>query len=94
MHRGAPTQVAHRRSSEWDSFVNTQSICEYSGDGAGLRQDLLRGSRTREDWENARDTGEQDFAKDCPQHSWGFLRKWKVRHRFDFVSDVAMDRHP
>ena len=48
MNWGAPTQVAHRRGSEWDSFVDTQSICTYSGYAAGLRQDLLRDSGTRQ----------------------------------------------
>ena len=47
MHRGAPTQVAHRRGSEWDPFVDTQPICEYPGYGAGLRHDLLRDSGAR-----------------------------------------------
>ena len=48
MYRGAPTQVAHRRGSEWDSFVDTQPICAYPGYGAGLRQDLPRDSGTRQ----------------------------------------------
>jgi len=48
MYRGAPTQVAHRRGSEWDSFVYTQPIYVYPGYGAGLRQDLLRDSGTRQ----------------------------------------------
>jgi hypothetical protein len=48
MYRWAPTQVAHRRGSEWDSFVDTQPIGVYSGYGAGLRQDLLRDSSTRQ----------------------------------------------
>jgi len=48
MYWGTPTQVAHRRGSEWDSFVDTQPICPYSGYAAGLRQDLLRDSGTRQ----------------------------------------------
>jgi hypothetical protein len=48
MYRGAPTQVADRRGSEWDSFVDTQPVCGYPGYGAGLRRDLLRDRGTRE----------------------------------------------
>jgi len=48
MYRGAPTQVAHGRSSEWDPLVDTQPICAYTGYGAGVRQDLLRDSSTRQ----------------------------------------------
>ena len=48
MYWGTPTQVAHRRGSEWDSFVDTQPICPYPGYDAGLRQDLLRDSGSRQ----------------------------------------------
>ena len=46
MYRRPPTQVGHRRSREWDSFVDTQPICVYPRYCSGLCQQLLRDSGT------------------------------------------------
>jgi hypothetical protein len=48
MLRGAPTQVTHRRGSEWDSFVDNRAICAYPGYHSGLSPDLLRDGGTRQ----------------------------------------------
>jgi hypothetical protein len=42
MYRGAPTQVADWRGSEWDAFVDTQPTFAYSGYRAGFGHDSLR----------------------------------------------------
>jgi hypothetical protein len=47
MYRRTPTQVAERRGSEWNPFVDGQSICANPGYGAGLGQYLLRDNGAR-----------------------------------------------
>jgi hypothetical protein len=48
MYWGAPTQIAHGRGSEWDSFVNTQPVCANPGYVTGRRRDSVRDSGTRQ----------------------------------------------
>lgn len=42
-----PPQVADRRGSEWDAFVDSQPAFVYSGYRAGIRQYFLRDQRRR-----------------------------------------------